>query len=330
MNYHLLRYTCFGYVGMMLACAPVSTQVGSNEVGTGGSSGAGGSVGGAAATGGASTGGASATNAIDRAKKMMREKYPECASFISDTNPLIKNGIIQFDCLSATDGPLYYHRLSDGSLISTCGGACMAPDETQRKVCWTQCPPPDFGDCVAATGTTAALAPCAEVSVCMADQLGVYSTSGTWACQGIEGSSECRGTVYQSFVYEDDQVKVLLFFNPSVVGNYSTESFRAALFQYDIALKMPWLNRAFAATGSTAGFSSEISGTTADALNLSYADGRLTLNSAALPVSAPSFWVDLNGDERCVTEDVVGHCACEYAVQPPLYLHLSLPVQQPQ
>jgi hypothetical protein len=31
-----------------------------------------------------------------------------------------------------------------GALISTCGGACLAPDPEQQEICRTLCPPPGW------------------------------------------------------------------------------------------------------------------------------------------------------------------------------------------
>lgn len=84
----------------------------------------------------------------EHAQDLVRERYPDCARFITETNPSVKSGIIGFDCGSAVDGPAYYLRESDGSLISTCGGACMrGPTQTEPKQwedCQTKCPPPEF------------------------------------------------------------------------------------------------------------------------------------------------------------------------------------------
>jgi hypothetical protein len=47
----------------------------------------------------------------------------------------------RLDCGSNVDGPLYYFNLQSEGIISTCGGACFAPDAQQQVVCDTMCPP---------------------------------------------------------------------------------------------------------------------------------------------------------------------------------------------
>lgn len=48
------------------------------------------------------------------------------------------------DCGAAVDGPLYYFDANSLEIISTCGGACFAPDAQQLEVCRTLCPPPEW------------------------------------------------------------------------------------------------------------------------------------------------------------------------------------------
>jgi hypothetical protein len=68
----------------------------------------------------------------------------DCSRYVSIDNPEFRNNIIFFDCGAAVDGPAYYFNAASGSLISTCGGACMAPDPEQQQVCRTLCPPPGW------------------------------------------------------------------------------------------------------------------------------------------------------------------------------------------
>lgn len=76
--------------------------------------------------------------------ELVRERFPECEGHIDADNPQVRNDIIRFDCGAAVDGPLYYLDARDGSLISTCGGACFTSDPDQLEECQTLCPPPDW------------------------------------------------------------------------------------------------------------------------------------------------------------------------------------------
>jgi len=67
-----------------------------------------------------------------------------CKENVVVDNPMFRNGIIYLDCGSAVDGPSYYFDEISGALISTCGGACMAPDPDQEEICKTLCPPPGW------------------------------------------------------------------------------------------------------------------------------------------------------------------------------------------
>jgi hypothetical protein len=67
------------------------------------------------------------------AKDIVRERFPECAGRIGDSNPTVREGVIQFDCGSEIDGPIYYLDAFSGALICQCSMLCD-PD----------CPPPPF------------------------------------------------------------------------------------------------------------------------------------------------------------------------------------------
>lgn len=77
-------------------------------------------------------------------EELVRRAYPACERFIGPGNPEVRNGIIGFDCGQEVDGPYYFLRESDGTLISLCGGVCMAPSGAQVDVCRTLCPPPGW------------------------------------------------------------------------------------------------------------------------------------------------------------------------------------------
>ena len=49
-------------------------------------------------------------------------------------------GVGFIDLGSATDGPAYFFRRSDGRVLGRCGGYCWDPD--QRARCARECPPP--------------------------------------------------------------------------------------------------------------------------------------------------------------------------------------------
>ena len=66
-------------------------------------------------------------------KEIVLERYPECADEISDTNPTVKDGVIQFGCHVEVDGPTYYLDAETGDLICKCSMICDAG-----------CPPPAF------------------------------------------------------------------------------------------------------------------------------------------------------------------------------------------
>ena len=45
------------------------------------------------------------------------------------------------DCASEADGPAYYFRRADGTIISACGGNCMGDP---NNICPRMCPPPQW------------------------------------------------------------------------------------------------------------------------------------------------------------------------------------------
>ena len=64
---------------------------------------------------------------------------------VSYCDPLVScSGIGKINCGAELDGPLYYYDLQSEEIISVCGGACMAPDDEQKIVCQTMCPPAEF------------------------------------------------------------------------------------------------------------------------------------------------------------------------------------------
>ena len=67
------------------------------------------------------------------AKEIVLERFPECARWVSDTNPTVKDGVIQFGCNGLFDGPTYYLDARTGAVICTCSLGCS-----------TGCPPPAF------------------------------------------------------------------------------------------------------------------------------------------------------------------------------------------
>lgn len=67
------------------------------------------------------------------AKQIVRERFPECERHINDDNPIVKDGVIRFDCGVEVDGPAHYLDAETGDLICTCSWGC--PDG---------CPPAPF------------------------------------------------------------------------------------------------------------------------------------------------------------------------------------------
>jgi hypothetical protein len=258
----------------------------------------------------------------------MRRLYPDCVDYITDTNPELKNNIIRFDCGSNVDGPLVYHDLATGELISQCGGACMMPDENQLRTCVMMCPPPTYGDCYAARGSTANVPACAATSLCLASRVGVRSVSGQWECFGINGSDVCQATDVQQFQYEDDHVRVQLNFDASIVNNYSTETLEAALTYWSAELKLPGLTQPLPGqSGEVADFVSMWSGDSLEGFDtFRYGDGNLEVS---FRYEVDSVWFTTESDhEDCISDDIAGHCACGYAPDTTARIWLDLPLQQ--
>lgn len=288
-------------------------------------------TGGTGGDGGAPTGGLPGTGGQGgrtQVQALMLSLHPECGEYLSATNPEVKNGIVSFDCGAAVDGPHYYHDLATGDLVSTCGGACMDPDDAQQTVCTMLCPPPAFGDCLPATFDTATVPQCAATELCLAPTLGVRSTTGQWSCAGIDGSELCRGTTYQMFVYEDAHIAMQLNFAPSIVGSYSTETLRAALNYWSVNLKLPALTHSVPGfPDEETDFSSMWSGeSAADFSTFEYVDGKLRL-ALSYEVGPVSFATE-STHEACRMDDILGMCACTYMPETTAHIVLELPLQQ--
>lgn len=54
--------------------------------------------------------------------------------------PQACNGAVRVNCGMEVDGPQNYYRESDGQLLMKCGGACMAPAQSDPLAC-KACPP---------------------------------------------------------------------------------------------------------------------------------------------------------------------------------------------
>ena len=54
------------------------------------------------------------------AKDIVLELFPDCARYVNDTNPIVKDGIIQFGCGVEFDGPMYYLDAETGSVLCMC------------------------------------------------------------------------------------------------------------------------------------------------------------------------------------------------------------------
>ena len=70
--------------------------------------------------------------------KFVKEKYPNCSE------PKFCNNLVEVDCNSAADGPLYYLNRTNGNQISSCGGSCMLADDNQSEICKNLCPPKEW------------------------------------------------------------------------------------------------------------------------------------------------------------------------------------------
>ncbi|GIW59814.1 MAG: hypothetical protein KatS3mg087_0880 [Patescibacteria group bacterium] len=56
------------------------------------------------------------------------------------------NNLVELDCQSAVDGPLYYIDIVENKVLQTCGGACMT-DSDEPGIC-EECPPSAWQTCL--------------------------------------------------------------------------------------------------------------------------------------------------------------------------------------
>ncbi|MBN2527538.1 MAG: hypothetical protein JXR76_14180 [Deltaproteobacteria bacterium] len=138
-------------------------------------------------------------------------------------------------------------------------------------------------------------------------------------CTGWAGSETCTGNDdYQAFAYDGDDVFLVFSFAPEIAGNYSEENFRD-LFDH------VWLNIYF--PGYDKRFYHQVS-TTSD-LNyfdsFKYSEGRLkgridtTINAQLQSVQS--------SDENCISDDIMGKCACGYNIPVRVVIDFDLAVE---
>lgn len=91
-------------------------------------------------------GGSSATDSTLRTLTV-DQLHPAIAKIYADPlvgavckAPQACNGAVRVNCGMEVDGPQNYYRESDGQLLMKCGGACMAPAQSDPLAC-KACPP---------------------------------------------------------------------------------------------------------------------------------------------------------------------------------------------
>lgn len=120
-------------------------------------------------------------------------------------------------------------------------------------------------------------------------------------CAGPGGSSECAATggALQQYVYESEALRLTLAFDAAILDGYSTESFNQHFDSAAGQLVVPGANvplTAFVETGTVS--------------PLTYADGRLQF-TISVPLDNP-FVIIQSDAEDCISDDIVGECACYY------------------
>ncbi len=268
----------------------------------------------------------------------MLERYPECSSHVTKDDLEVKNGIVRFNCGAEVDGPEYYINLDSGELVSSCGGACMDPDPEQHRVCQTMCPPPLFGDCVDAGGSTAELPQCRAIDFCLADRVGILESEGLFECVPTDGSSDCEGTTErQAYTFSSDRIDITFSVDRSLVGHFEPGSMWSAVELDSMVLRFPDQSRLLSEVDPNAfaygeveradlfavvGMAQEIS-----AQGIDYTDdGKLRLRIAYNGTSA-QFRTSSSDYDVCWSDDVLGICNCFFEKAIAGWIDLELPVE---
>lgn len=152
----------------------------------------------------------------------------------------------------------------------------------------------------------------------------------TWSCSGGGAAEDCQGnSSYQAFTYEDWAITVQLFFDRSVVGNYSQESFRQAYQRAVLTLVYPGAARSTTdASVADIKFEHRARSSFEDLVEsgaLRYGDGKLTLE-LSYEVDQVSFETT-SSDPDCRIDDMVGVCYCDYDVEMTVPILIDLPVE---
>lgn len=67
--------------------------------------------------------------------------------YIGCNAPVLCNGLAYFDCNVKGGGSGLYYDTATVSLVSRCGSYCVNPDEEQKKMCDSSCPPKAWAGC---------------------------------------------------------------------------------------------------------------------------------------------------------------------------------------
>lgn len=91
---------------------------------------------------------AARTADINRERKFASIKDLAADKYLGCDAPVLCNGLAFFDCNVKGGGAGYYYDTATVALVSQCGSPCVNPDEAQKKICETLCPPPAWKGCM--------------------------------------------------------------------------------------------------------------------------------------------------------------------------------------